>query len=52
MSTVTRKRLPENFGQLLKQLGGISPHRARLHPAPGTATEKDVVAILNRTNRL
>ncbi len=29
--------------QLLKQLGGVSPRRVHLIPAPGTATEKDVL---------
>jgi len=43
---------PETFGDLLEQLGGISPHRVRLRPAPGSATEKDVLDILRRTNRL
>jgi Uma2 family endonuclease len=61
MSTVAKKRprnaqptandLPETLGELLKQLGGISPRRIRMRPAPGTATEKDVLDILDRTNR-
>jgi Uma2 family endonuclease len=42
----------DNFGELLEQLGGISPHRIRLDPPPGQATEKDLLAILDRTNRL
>ncbi|MFN0056751.1 MAG: Uma2 family endonuclease [Planctomycetales bacterium] len=29
-------------GDLLERLGGISPERIRLHPAPGTATERDL----------
>jgi len=29
--------------ELLKQLGGISPHRVHLIPTPGTATEQDVL---------
>ena len=28
---------------LLRRLGGVGPHRVRLHPSPGTATEDDVV---------
>lgn len=43
---------PETLGELLEQLGGISPHRVRLRPSPGSATEKDVLDILRRTNRL
>lgn len=42
----------ETFGQLLEQLGDISPHRIRLRPPPGTATEQDVINIHNRTRRL
>ena len=33
----------ENMGELLDQLGGISPRRVRLHPTPGTATETDLL---------
>lgn len=41
------KRAPEtgSVGDLLRNLGGIPPRRVRLHPAPGTATEKDLLAI-------
>jgi Uma2 family endonuclease len=42
----------ENLGELLERLGGIAPHRVRLRPAPGEATEKDVLAVLGRSNRL
>jgi Uma2 family endonuclease len=42
----------ETMGDLLKQLGGISPDRVRLHPTPGTATVQDVVAIQQREKRL
>jgi hypothetical protein len=34
----------ENLAELLDQLGGIPPHRIRARPAPGTATEADVIA--------
>jgi Uma2 family endonuclease len=37
---------------LLKRLGGISPKRLRLRPAPGTATEKDLLDIHRREGRL
>jgi Uma2 family endonuclease len=37
---------------LLEQLGGIAPTRLRLRPAPGTATEKDLLAIHRREDRL
>jgi Uma2 family endonuclease len=42
----------ETLHDLLKRLGGISPKRIRVDPPPGTATEKDVIAIQNRTDRL
>jgi hypothetical protein len=39
------------IGDLLKRLGNVSAHRVRLHPTPGTATEKDVIALLDHDNR-
>ncbi len=36
----------------LKQLGGVSPRRVRMHPAPGTATEDDLLTVLDHGNRL
>ena len=36
------------IGDLLKRLGNIPAGRVRLHPTPGTATEKDVIEILDR----
>ena len=40
-----------NLGDLLKRLGNIPAQRVRLHPTPGTATEKDVIDALDRENR-
>ena len=37
---------------MLEQLGGIAPARVRFHPAPGTATEADVLAIHDHEDRL
>jgi Uma2 family endonuclease len=37
---------------LLKRLGDVPASRVRMVPAPGTATEKDVVAIHDREGRL
>jgi Uma2 family endonuclease len=42
----------ETMADLLKDLGNISPRRIRMHPAPGTATERDVIRIHDRTDRL
>ena len=39
------------IGDLLKRLGDIPARRVRLHPTPGTATEKDVIEILDREKR-
>src|ERR1700675_2673491 len=42
----------DTLADLLEHLGGISPKRVRFRPAPGTATEKDVLAIHDREGRL
>src|SRR5487761_519570 len=34
----------ETVADLLERLGDIPPHRVRMKPYPGTATEKDVIA--------
>jgi len=39
------------IADLLMRLGNIPANRVRLHPAPGTATEKDVINVLDRENR-
>ena len=36
---------------LLRRLGGVPASRVRLVPTPGTATEKDVIKVLDRENR-
>jgi Uma2 family endonuclease len=40
------------LADLFEHLGGIAPHRVRFHPAPGTATEQDVLAIHAHEKRL
>ncbi len=42
----------ENAAQLLEQLGGIDPARVRLDPPPGRATEKDLLRLHRKTDRL
>jgi Uma2 family endonuclease len=42
----------DNLADLLEYLGGIHPNRVRFRPAPGTATEKDVLAIHDHEDRL
>ncbi len=39
----------ENMGEVLEKLGGISPRRVRMHPTPGTATEKDLLDVRNHS---
>jgi Uma2 family endonuclease len=39
------------IADLLKRLGNIPASRVRLDPSPGTATEKDVIKVLDRENR-
>jgi len=36
---------------LLERLGNIPPERVRLYPIPGTATEDDVIRVLDHENR-
>jgi Uma2 family endonuclease len=50
MSAATAQEL--TLADVLKQLGGISPRRIRFRPAPGTATEADVIKIRDRERRL
>jgi Uma2 family endonuclease len=38
--------------ELLEKLGGVPAERVRLDPPPGTATEKDVLAVERREGRL
>src|SRR5437762_523732 len=52
MSTTTETDGPEMLTDLLERLGGISPSRVVLTPPPGTATEKDLLDLMDRTNRL
>jgi Uma2 family endonuclease len=42
----------QTIAELLERLGGVSAARVRLQPSPGTATERDVVAVHDRENRL
>ena len=46
MATTNRKPLAfVNFAELLHQLGDVPLERIRMEAAPGTATEKDVIAL-------
>lgn len=50
----TRSPFPKDatVADVLKQLGDIPPRRVRMNPSPGTATERDLLAVLDHTNRL
>ena len=50
MSTAVVQEM--TLADVLQQLGGISPRRIRFRPAPGTATEEDVIKIRDRERRL
>jgi Uma2 family endonuclease len=50
MSTAAAREL--TLADVLRQLGGIAPKRIRFRPAPGTATESDVIEIRDRERRL
>ncbi|WP_254506557.1 Uma2 family endonuclease [Anatilimnocola floriformis] len=45
MSIDITTRTPETVADLLADLGDIPPSRILLHPAPGTATEEDVLRL-------
>lgn len=40
------------FADLMKTLGDIPADRIRLHPAPGTATEQDLLDVLDHEGRI
>jgi Uma2 family endonuclease len=42
----------ETLADLLEHLGGIAPERVRLHPAPGMATEDDLLSVHDHQGRL
>src|SRR5437763_10013644 len=42
----------ETMGDLLERLGGISPQRVLMRPQPGKATEKDLLRVMKKTDRL
>jgi Uma2 family endonuclease len=50
----TRSPFPKDasVADALKQLGDIPPYRVRMNPAPGKATERDLLAVLDHSHRL
>ena len=53
MATITTRlrKETETLADLLEWLGGIPPERVWMHPFPGTATEEDLIAILDGPNK-
>ncbi len=51
-ATIARAPAIDTLADLHKRLGGIPLDRIRFRPAPGTATEKDVIDAEARENRL
>lgn len=41
----------DNFAELMERLGGVPLERIRMSPAPGTATEEDVLAAENEPRK-
>lgn len=52
MASVDSPAVAGSLAELLDQLGGISSERIRRQPAPGQATEQDVITAETRENRL
>jgi Uma2 family endonuclease len=54
MATTTKTFPPNHrtIAELLKQLGNIPAERVRFRPYPGTATEREVIEVHDRENRL
>jgi Uma2 family endonuclease len=52
MATTTTTQPIESLADLLERLGGIAPERIVLKPPPGKATEKDLLRMHLRTDRL
>jgi Uma2 family endonuclease len=47
------KRLPiDNVDELIEALGGVAPHRVRLKPSSGTATEDDLIRVRYETGEV
>ncbi len=52
MATITEPKLEWTMGDLFRRFGPMPIGRIRLDPAPGSATEDDVVALRDREKRL
>lgn len=43
---------PRTVAEVLEALGDVPPERIRVRPAPGTATERDLLEVLDREGRI
>jgi Uma2 family endonuclease len=51
MATPAGTAVPETFAELYRQIGNVPMERIRMQPPPGTATEEDVIAELDRADK-
>jgi Uma2 family endonuclease len=51
MATVTAPETRDTFADLYRQIGEVPLERILVRPAPGTATEKDVIALLDAPDK-
>jgi Uma2 family endonuclease len=51
MATATGPETPETFADLYKRIGEVPLERILLRPAPGMATEEDVIALLDAADK-
>jgi Uma2 family endonuclease len=51
MATVTGPESPDTFADLYKQIGEVPLNRILMRPAPGKATEEDVIALLDAADK-
>jgi Uma2 family endonuclease len=51
VATVTDSNSPETFEEFHERIGQVPLRRIRMRPAPGMATEQDVIALLEAPNK-
>src|SRR5437660_598970 len=52
MTKLLSRRPFETMADLQEHLGGIAANRIRIMPTPGKATERDLIRLFKRTDRL
>lgn len=51
MATADATQAPDTLADLLRAIGDVPPERILARPAPGTATEADVIALLDAADK-